>query len=79
METQTNDRPRACPAVYAALRFGGCGSARAQLEMALDPEDGARLEGGFLQGRHGGMRPRFARHDAHVAAVLGAGGYPVMA
>ena len=25
-----------------------------------------------------GMRPVFARHDRHVAAVLAAGGYPTL-
>jgi len=38
------------------------------------------LEAQFQVRRPGGerMRPRFARHEKHVAAVLAAGGYPVL-
>jgi hypothetical protein len=37
----------------------------------------------LFRARRGGagpdaMRPRFARHETHAAAVLAAGGYPVL-
>ena len=41
-----------------------------------------RFEQLFQRRPRGGqdpMRPRFARHEAHVAAVMAAGGYPVLA
>jgi hypothetical protein len=41
----------------------------------------ARFERLFLASPGAGpdpMRPRFARHEAHVAAVIGQGGYPVL-
>lgn len=67
----------AAPA-YAALRFGGASPARARTELALEPLVAARLEAGFGRWPGRWMRPRFARHAAHVAGVRAAGGFPVL-
>ena len=70
------------PSSYAALRYGGASQARAQAELAITPRHAGRLETLFHVPRPGKlldrMRPRFARHEAHVAAVLAGGGYPVL-
>lgn len=67
---------------YAALRHGGASQTRARAELALSAESAAALEARFRIRRPGqgadAMRPRFARHQAHVAAVLAQGGYPVI-
>ena len=69
-------------ASYYACRHGGAPPGLAQVELALPAETAARLEQLF-QARAGGgadpMRPRFARHRAHVKAVLAEGGYPALA
>lgn len=65
-------------AAYAALRHGGASAGRAGLELALPGKTATRLERLFLN-RSGDLRPKFARHDRHVASVLRAGGYPVLA
>jgi hypothetical protein len=67
---------------YAALRWGGASRERARLELGLSPGRARQLEALFAV-RHPGkdgspMRPAFARHDAHVAAVVAAGGYPAL-
>lgn len=68
---------------YAALRYGGASWARAGALLAITPDEALSQEQIFNVARPGKtldrMRPRFARHGAHVAAVLAAGGYPVLA
>jgi hypothetical protein len=69
-------------ASYAACRFGGVPPEIARVELALPVETAAELERLFLTRRAGGpgfMRPRFARHLAHVEAVMAEGGYPALA
>ncbi|HEY8003832.1 MAG TPA: hypothetical protein VIE16_06360 [Phenylobacterium sp.] len=68
-------------ASYAACRHGGAPPELAQVELDLPRETAQRLERLFLArpGRGGdAMRPRFARHETHVAAVQARGGYPVL-
>jgi hypothetical protein len=65
-------------AVYAALRQGGAPPAHASAQLGLDRSIGGELETWFRTRRGGIVRPRFARHDRHVAAVLAAGGFPVL-
>jgi len=85
MRTSHHDRPAQngpnhSGQAYAALRHGGASQARAQAELALSAEGAAELEARFRVRRPGpdAMRPRFARHEAHVAAVLAEGGYPAL-
>lgn len=69
-------------AAYAASRHGGAPPGLAAVELALPAETAAELERLFQRRPGGGpgrMRPRFARHAAHVAAVMAAGGYPAIA
>lgn len=70
------------PSTYAALRYGGASQSRAQAELAISARDARTLETIFNVPRPGKMldrmRPRFARHEAHAAAVLAAGGYPAL-
>lgn len=66
---------------YSALRHGGAPQARACAELGVSSGRGQLLEAWFRR-RGGGpgsdaMRPSFARHAAHVRAVLRAGGYPI--
>jgi hypothetical protein len=67
---------------YAALRWGGASQERARLELGLTPGRAQQLEALFgvrRPGRDGSpMRPRFARHEGHVAAVMAAGGCPAL-
>jgi hypothetical protein len=66
---------------YAALRHGGAPPDRARAQLGLKPAVAARLEKMFHAKAGGGadaMKPRFARHAEHVAAVLKAGGFPVL-
>lgn len=67
---------------YSALRHGGASQARACAELGVSSGRSEALERGFLRRRPDGpedaMRPRFARHERHAAAVLAAGGYPVL-
>jgi hypothetical protein len=66
---------------YAALRHGGAPPWLARAQLGLKPRVATRLETLFLARRDGGhdpMRPRFARHAAHVAAVMQQGGFPVL-
>ena len=70
------------PSTYSALRYGGASQDRARAELAITPGHARQLEAIFNVPRPGKlmdrMRPRFARHDGHVAAVLAAGGYPAI-
>ena len=64
---------------YAVLRYGGASQARACAELGVKSGRASQLEAGFRRATAGGpdpMRPAFARHARHVAAVLKAGGYP---
>jgi hypothetical protein len=76
------ERSSHIPSSYAALRYGGASQARAQAELAITPVHAHKLETIFNVPRPGKrldrMRPRFARHESHVAAVLAGGGYPVL-
>ncbi len=78
-------RPPASPlasASYAACRFGGAPPDIAQVQLALPAETATELERLFRARPGGGahaMRPRFARHEAHVEAVIAMGGYPALA
>ncbi len=69
-------------ASYAACRHGGAPPDLVRVELELPAEAAARLERLF-RARPGGsgdaMRPRYARHEAHVRAVSAQGGYPVLA
>lgn len=68
-------------ASYAALRHEGLPPRRAQAELGLAEGRARNLERLFLARTGGGvdpMKPRFALHDAHVCAVLAAGGYPLL-
>ncbi|HEY0650372.1 hypothetical protein, partial [Phenylobacterium sp.] len=62
------------------LRLGGATQARACAELDVSSGRRDRLEAQFQRARLGGerVRPRFARHGKHVAAVLAAGGFPVL-
>jgi len=78
-------RPPVSPlasASYSACRHGGAPPQIAAVELALPAETAARLERLFLARVGGGvdaMKPRFARHAAHVRAVLALGGFPTLA
>lgn len=64
---------------YAALRQTGTSLARATAELGLSPSAAKRFERAFraraARGDGDSQRPRFARHDAHVAAVMSQGGF----
>jgi hypothetical protein len=67
-------------ASYAAARHGGAPPGVVAVELALPAETAVKLERLF-QRRGGGvnaMKPRFARHAAHVASALAEGGFPVL-
>ena len=78
-------RPPASPfasASYAACRFGGAPPDIVRVQLALPAAAAAALERLFRARPGGGadaMRPRFARHEAHVRAVMIEGGYPALA
>ena len=67
---------------YAALRYSGASDRRAWTELGLAPRRGRELEAMFRAPRPGDRsdreRPRFARCAQHVAAVVAAGGFPVL-
>ena len=68
-------------ASYAACRHGGSPPQIVAVQLDLPREAAERLERLFRAqpGRAGdAMKPRFARHAAHVGAVLRAGGYPAI-
>jgi hypothetical protein len=81
-------RPPASPpksllasASYAACRYGGAPPGIVQVQLDLPAETAAALERLFQRrpgGGPGAMRPRFARHEAHVCAVMAEGGYPAL-
>lgn len=64
---------------YAALRQSGTSPLRARTQLGLEDWRARRLEKLFQartsRGRGDSQLPKFARHDAHVAAVLAAGGF----
>ena len=64
---------------YAALRQSGTSPLRARTQLGLEDWRPRRLEKLFQartsRGRGDSQLPKFARHDAHVAAVLAAGGF----
>jgi hypothetical protein len=66
---------------YFACRLGGAPPEFAQTELGLTSEAVVCLERLF-QARPGGgpdpMKPRFARHQTHVSAVMAQGGFPVL-
>ena len=68
-------------ASYAACRYGGAPPDVVRVELDLPAEAAARLERLF-RARPGAsgdaMRPRYARHEAHVRAVSAEGGYPAL-
>lgn len=79
MEHNMNDT--LASASYAALRQGGAPPAHASAQLGLGRRTGVELELMFQRRRSLGadpMRPRFARHDRHVRAVLAEGEFPVL-
>lgn len=64
---------------YAALRQSGTSPARARAQLKLNAVDGERLEQLFrvrtARGLGDSQLPRFARHEAHVAACMAEGGF----
>jgi hypothetical protein len=68
-------------ASYAALRYQGVPPPGARAALELPEATATRFERLFLARPGAGpdpMRPRFARHASHVAAVMARGGYPVL-
>jgi hypothetical protein len=68
-------------ASYAVWRHGGAPPHIAGGQLQLPAETAAELERLFRARPGGGvdaMRPRFAQHEAHVDAVMAAGGYPAL-
>lgn len=65
-------------AAYAALRHGGAPPAHASAQLGLTRRVSRELET-WLHARRGGpQRPRFARDERHLSAVLAQGGFPVL-
>ena len=62
---------------YAVLRQGGASPHRSQALLGLEEAAAGRLERGFQAraARGAAEAPRFARHEAHVAAVMAQGGF----
>lgn len=61
---------------YAILRQIGTHPDRARAELGLDRLAAGRLEKVFRRRKPGGaQQPKFARHEAHVAAALAQGGF----
>jgi hypothetical protein len=81
MSTSTPHISTLASACYAVLRHMGSSAEAARAELDLPPATADRYERLF-QGRPGrgpdSMRPRFARHDAHVRAALGEGGFAAL-
>ena len=74
-------RAAAVNASYANLRYEGLPPLRARQELGVGERRAARLERLFLARPGGGpdaMKPRFAKHAAHVRSALAAGGFPVL-
>lgn len=74
--------PAAIGLAYAALRRGGASQGRASAELGIGDDQAVWLEGVFRRAPAGrgmdAMRPRFARHEQHVAAAVAGGGFPVL-
>ncbi|WP_374576089.1 hypothetical protein [Phenylobacterium sp.] len=69
------------PAAYAVLRRGGATPEAARAQLALDARKAEALESLFaarVMGGGGEQTPRFARHAAHVRAVMAEGGFPAL-
>lgn len=64
---------------YAVLRQTGTQARRAQTELGLGEAEARRFEALFrkraARGAGDPQLPKFARHDAHVAAVMAQGGF----
>jgi hypothetical protein len=62
---------------YIALRQGGAPPERVRLQLDLGLAAARRLERAFRSRVQRGPpeAPKFARHDAHVAAVMAQGGF----
>lgn len=64
---------------YAALRQSGTQAARVRVELGLDDLSAWRMEKAFRHRADRGVGdvqlPKFARHEAHVAAVMAQGGF----
>ena len=74
-------KPPFASASYAACRHGGAPPDIVRVQLELPAETAAELERLFRARPGGGpglMRPRFARHAAHVEAVMAQGGYPAL-
>jgi len=81
MNTSIQEPSPLASASYAALRYEGLPPPRARAALGLAPQTATRLERLF-QARPGGgadpMKPRFARHAAHVRSALAQGGFPAL-
>lgn len=79
---KSHPAPQPDPGDYAALRRGGDSPGRTRAQLGLTPPQAARLEAVFrrVQARGAGdsQLPKFARDEAHVAAVLKGGGFPAL-
>lgn len=76
-----DERPRNPSSAYEVLRRGGALPESARVQLNLTRTSAARLEAVFLTRAGRGAdeaQPRFARHEAHVAAVLAHGGFPAL-
>jgi hypothetical protein len=77
-QSQPYVRP-VCGQDYAALRQSGTPASRARVELGLAPARSLRMERAFRakagRGEGDPQQPKFARHEAHVAAVMAQGGF----
>jgi hypothetical protein len=81
MPSTSPDQATLASASYAVLRYEGIPPPRVRAALGLPEATAARLEQLFQAQPGGGadpMRPRFARHAAHVTAVMAEGGYPAL-
>jgi hypothetical protein len=81
MTTSTLHISTLASASYAVLRLGGSSPDQARTLLDLPQATADRLERLFRRRPAGGpdpMRPQFARHGAHVKAVMEQGGYPAL-
>ena len=64
---------------YAALRMGGLTPEKARAQLGIGRYEGRRMErvlqARTQRGAGDGHLPRFARHEAHCAAVMAEGGF----
>lgn len=66
---------------YANLRRGGSSAAQAGAFLRMEEKTRRHMERAFrgqVARGAGEAQPRFARHDKHVAAVMGQGGFPAL-